>query len=253
MPKRSDARDTAKANYVARREKGERVNLRAYAEEINVPYATVRRWKGEDKWEEAVTRKRGGQPGNKNAKGNKGGGAPVGNTNAEKDGAYSRIFFDKLTEEELDFVARTPLESKAAMQHEMQVLKLQEKKILDAIARYEGEPEDQLHTTSVLDMREPGGRGPEKIDGKNQTMGMYTKDSPFARIMKLRDALNKVQGRIATISNALRQAEEFAQRMELENKRLELMRMRAIGVMGDADVGEEMSDEARELIELANE
>ena len=30
-------------------------------------------------------------------KGNSGGGAPAGNLNAEKDGAYSRIFFDKLT------------------------------------------------------------------------------------------------------------------------------------------------------------
>jgi uncharacterized protein YjcR len=253
MPKRSDQRDAAKAEYIARRMKGENVNLKTFAQEIGMPYSTVRRWKGEDAWEKAVPRKRGGQPGNKNAKGNKGGGAPVGNTNAEKDGAYSRIFFDKLTEEELAFVAQTPLESKAAMQHEMQVLKLQEKKILDAIAKYENEPEDALHTTSVLDMREPGGRGAEKIDGKNQTMGMYTKDSPFARIMKLRDALNKVQGRIAAISNAMRQAEEFAQRVELENKKLELMRMRAIGVMGDADVGEEMSDEARELVELAHE
>jgi DNA-binding transcriptional regulator YiaG len=238
MPKRSDQRDAAKAEYIARRKKGESVNLKTFAQEIGMPYSTVRRWKGEDAWEKAVPRKRGG---------------PVGNTNAEKDGAYRRIFFDKLTEEELAFVAQTPLESKAAMQHEMQVLKLQEKKILDAIAKYENEPEDALHTTSVLDMREPGGRGPEKIDGKNQTMGMYTKDSPFARIMKLRDALNKVQGRIAAISNAMRQAEEFAQRVELENKKLELMRMRAIGVMGDADVGEEMSDEARELTELAHE
>jgi hypothetical protein len=35
-------------------------------------------------------RKRGGQPGNKNAIGNRGGGAPVGNTNAQKHGLYGR-------------------------------------------------------------------------------------------------------------------------------------------------------------------
>ena len=34
-------------------------------------------------------RKRGGQPGNKNAVGNRGGGAPYGNTNAVTHGAYS--------------------------------------------------------------------------------------------------------------------------------------------------------------------
>jgi hypothetical protein len=35
-------------------------------------------------------RKRGGQPGNKNAVGNQGGGAPIGNTNAQKHGLYGR-------------------------------------------------------------------------------------------------------------------------------------------------------------------
>jgi hypothetical protein len=35
-------------------------------------------------------RKRGGQPGNKNAIGNRGGGAPIGNTNAQKHGLYGR-------------------------------------------------------------------------------------------------------------------------------------------------------------------
>ena len=37
-----------------------------------------------------MKRKRGGQPGNKNAVGNKGG-APIGNQNARKAGIYSRL------------------------------------------------------------------------------------------------------------------------------------------------------------------
>ena len=84
MPKRSEKRDTAKAEYVARRGRGEEVNLRELAEQMGVNYKTLRDWKVKDKWDEAVPpKKRGGQPGNKNSKGKRNAagshkGAPTG-------------------------------------------------------------------------------------------------------------------------------------------------------------------------------
>lgn len=231
MPKRSKERDAAAAEYIARRAKGEKVNLKKFAEELGISYSMVRRWKSEDQWEEAVPRKRGGQPGNTNARGNRGGGAPAGNINAEKDGAYSRIFWDKLTPEELAVVESAPLGGVEALRHEMQVLKYREKKILDAIAKYEAAQQDELYLNNVLDMRVPGGRGDQKVDGLNQNMGMYNKETPFARILKLQDALNKYQGRIAAVANALRQADEFERRIALERERLDIMRMRATGTV----------------------
>jgi hypothetical protein len=66
---------------------------------------------------------------------------------------------------------------------------------------------------------------------------MYSKDSAFARALKLQEALYKVQGRIAKIADSLRAIEEQAQRMELERARLEIMRMRATGVV-DSDLDE---------------
>lgn len=102
MPKRSEKRDTAKAEYIAKKKKGEEVSLRALAGELGVSYQTLRNWKAADKWEEALPKKkRGGQPGNQNSKGKRNAagshdGAPPGNKNAEKDGAYSAVFFDKL-------------------------------------------------------------------------------------------------------------------------------------------------------------
>ena len=98
MARRSDARDKAKAEYIRRRAVGENINLKEFAGEMGANYESLRRWKVKDGWEKDVPRKRGGQPGNtnsrkkKNAKGNKGGGAPRGNKNAEKDGAYSAVF-----------------------------------------------------------------------------------------------------------------------------------------------------------------
>ena len=42
MPKRSEKRDTAKAEYIAKKEKGEEVSLRALAGELGVSYQTLR-------------------------------------------------------------------------------------------------------------------------------------------------------------------------------------------------------------------
>lgn len=69
MPKRNDKRDTAKAEYIKRRRSGEKVNLKDLAEKLGVTYGTVRNWKRIDQWDDAVERKRGGQPGNKNSRG----------------------------------------------------------------------------------------------------------------------------------------------------------------------------------------
>lgn len=241
MPKRSEKRDTAKAEYIAKKKKGEEVSLRALAGELGVSYQTLRNWKAADKWEEALPKKkRGGQPGNQNSKGKRNAagshdGAPPGNKNAEKDGAYSTVFFDMLSAEELKITESVPLGGREALEHEMKILKFREHKILAKIAEYESQPEDALFVSSLLDMRTPGGRGKDKKDGANQTMGMYSKDSAFSRVLKLQEALYKVQGRIAKIADSLRALEESDRRMALEKQRLEILRMRATGAVDVPD------------------
>ena len=67
---------------------------------LEIPEKTVSGWKCKDKWEEQLNgvlqsdirstpKHKGGQPGNQNAVGN-GGGAPLGNKNAEKHGFFSK-------------------------------------------------------------------------------------------------------------------------------------------------------------------
>ena len=233
MPKRSARRDTAKAEYIARRSRGEKVNLRDLAEELGISYQSLRNWKAADKWDDALPKKkRGGQPGNRNSAGHKNAagshkGAPAGNKNAEKDGAYSAVFFDMLTDAEKELVAQTPLGGREALEHEMMILKFREHRILEKIAKYEEAPEDELYISGLLDMRVPKGAK----DGAKQNIGMYQKDSPYRRIMALQEALYKVQGRIAKIADSLRALEEFDRRLELERERLEIMRMRATGAV----------------------
>lgn len=241
MPKRSEKRDTAKAAYIARKAEGEEVSLRELAQEQGVSYQTLRNWKAADKWDEALPKKRrGGQPGNRNSAGKKNAagshaGAPAGNKNAEKDGAYSTVFFDMLSDAEREIVQQTPLGSRAALEHEMQILKFREHKILAKITEYEAAPEDSLYINSLMDMRVPGGRGKDKRDGALQSMGMYSKDSAFSRVLKLQEALYKVQGRIAKIADSLRALEESEKRMTLEREKLELLRMRATGAVDVPD------------------
>lgn len=236
MPKRSEMRDTAKAEYIARMGRDGKVNLRELAENLGVNYQTLRNWMTADGWKKDLPKKKkGGQPGNRNSAGKRNAagshaGAPKGNKNAEKDGAYSAVLLDMLTDDEMKVVDAAPLGSREALEHEMKILKFREHKILTKIAEYEKAPEDALYISSVLDMRKPAGRGDKKQDGANQEMGMYNKDSAFSRTLKLQEALYKVQGRIAKVADSLRMMDESDRRMEMEMQRLEILRMRATGV-----------------------
>lgn len=248
--KREEEHAAARAEYIARRSKGEKVNLRELAARLGVAYQTLRNWERDGKWDEALPpKKRGGQPGNQNSRGHKNAvgshsGAPPRNKNAEKHGAYSSVFFDMLSDSEKELLEKVPLGGRDALEHEMRILKIREHRILEKIARYEAEPEDSLYVSSVLDMRKPQ----KGQDGAVQDMGMYTKDSAFSRILKLQEALYKVQGRIAKIADSLRALEENERRMELERQRLEIMRMHAVGevVVPDMEVDTDTDTDIRE-------
>ena len=77
--------------------------LKDIAAELGVSETQIRKWKNQDKWNGNVTnqmkgnvtkRKRGGQPGNKNAVGH---GAPKGNQNAVKQAVLIALFGALLT------------------------------------------------------------------------------------------------------------------------------------------------------------
>ena len=93
MPRKPDERITqAKELYL----KGQK--LIEIASQLGVPEGTVRSWKNRYKWDCNIAKekrnvakaKKGGQPGNKNAVGGKGGAAPKQHKNAEKHGFFSK-------------------------------------------------------------------------------------------------------------------------------------------------------------------
>lgn len=239
MARRSDERDAARAEYIARMKQAGEVNLRQLADDLHLKYDTVRRWKAKDGWEQQIGRKPGGQPGNKNARGNAGGGAPIGNANAEKDGAYSAIFFEKLSPAEKQIVEDAPRNSTALTSHEIGILLLREKYIIDKIKEYQSMPQDELIISSVMDMRKPGGSGKQKQDGANQQIGMYQKETPAQRILQLQEALNKVHGRILAAAAQMQKNEMDMLRLENEKQRLDIMRIKTTGEIPDNKDGED--------------
>lgn len=96
MPRAPDDRvDKAKNLYL------KNWKLVDIAKELGIPEGTVRRWKSTYQWEDERSdkkanvrkKKKGGQPGNKNAKG-----GPVGNRKAEKYGFFSKYLPDETRE-----------------------------------------------------------------------------------------------------------------------------------------------------------
>lgn len=106
---RSPKRDLAYRLWL---ESDGKMKLKDIAAELEVSETQVRKWKNQDNWNGNVTNKvkgnvtkrKGGQPGNKNAVGGAGGAAPINNNNAEKFG-----FFRKhLPEETVSIIEEMP-------------------------------------------------------------------------------------------------------------------------------------------------
>ncbi|WP_165571513.1 phage terminase small subunit [Cytobacillus praedii] len=78
------------------------------AEELGISSSQVRKWKSVDKWDEIpdTPSKRGAPYRNKNAVGNKGGGAPEGNQNAVKHGLFRKWLPDDEETKEIYDAAR---------------------------------------------------------------------------------------------------------------------------------------------------
>ncbi|MCD7919471.1 MAG: phage terminase small subunit-related protein [Clostridiales bacterium] len=180
------------------------------AEKLGEKPASVRKWKCEDKWEEELHRpKRGGQPGNQNAKGH---GAPKGNTNAETHGAYSAPRLERLTEEERQRIQSLTAEFDSNALAELRRLETKRADLEQKIAALEdGEPE-ALYLDRLMTMEMPDGG----------EMKYRSESSAFTRRMVLEAELNRVDGRIIKLLDSFKSRGAETQRMELERKRFEL-------------------------------
>ena len=120
------------------------------AKKLDVPASTVRRWKSTQNWDgdakkkknersqkkKTSARHKGGQLGNKNAVGNKGGPLKPGDKIAEKHGAYSSVYWDVLDESEKDMIEDIPMDEEMLLIEQIQLFAVRERRIMAAINKY---------------------------------------------------------------------------------------------------------------------
>lgn len=126
MPRgRSPNRDKA---YEIYQQHGGKITNREIANLLDEDEKVIAVWKSRDKWnvvqqskKSCTTKKKGGQPGNRNAVGH-GGTGPPGNKNAVKHGAYEQIYYEALPEEERSLFDSIP--DTAMLDGEIKLLRL---------------------------------------------------------------------------------------------------------------------------------
>lgn len=180
--------------------------LQLIAEKIGVSASTVRSWKRRDKWD-AQKRKRGAQPGNKNALYAR----REGNQNAVTTGEYARISFSDLSDDEHALLAAIPTSTDDLMRCDLALLCVREKRMLARIAQLQRSVDMYSNITSTHTTRTRSGT----------TDTTATTVAPaIDRIRDIEEALTRVQREKQRIITALNELEIKRKQLELEEERI---------------------------------
>ena len=244
--KRNPERDASLKRYL---ESDGEISIAELAKQAGVLEARIRKWKLEDKWDEALKnkpKKRGGQKGNRNAAGKTP--AKRGNRNAVTHGAYARAGYEDIDKEEAEKIQNMEmLTVLQQMMDELKALCLRKAYLEKLLKEYETEKAGGFYTDKIVHMIVPkspkerdtgiqqGTRDEEKeteIAGGEQfktAMKSVIKSSPFERAMKVEAELNKIHGRIIKQLDSIKAYEIENRRLELIEKQMELKRQQLTG------------------------
>lgn len=232
MPRpRSPNRDKAMQLWL---KSGKTRHLKDIAEELQVSEEQVRKWKNQDKWDKVtlpnensnVTNHKGGQPGNRNAAGNKGGAAPEKNKNALKTGEFETLFFDTMDPDELQIIRMVYPDKEQLLLQEIQLLTIRERRMLkriDAIKESveyldDGQVVDGFTVTKIK-------RGIEK--GELTDLKEY--EGKIGQMQAIEDALTRVQARKQAAINSLHRYGMDDAKLQMDLMKLDLTIMKSDG------------------------
>lgn len=262
---RNPERDASLQRYL---ESNGEIGTAELAKLAGVPEVRIRKWKSEDKWEEALKnkpRKRGGQKGNKNAAGKTP--AKNGNKNAVTHGAFAQAGLNDIDPEEAEKILAMGASAPNAlgeMTAELQALYVRKAYLEELLAKYEGAEADSFYTDKIVHMivpksleerlqeqdvgMEQGTEDPEGQQGENAehfktAMKSIVKSSPFDRAMKIEAELNKLHGRIIKQLDSIKAYELEDRRLKLTEQQLELRRQQLTGEFEiDVDTGDDITE-----------
>ena len=196
------------------------------AEALGVPEGTVRSWKNRYNWEgnanatlhkrkRNVAKAKGGQPGNQNAVGNRGGAAPEGNKNAVTTGEFETLLFDCLEPEEKQLAAAVPNDKEQLLFQEIQLLTVRERRMLKRIENLR-----QADFTTVS--RKSG------IE-KGKMTDLSENRATLGQIQNIEDALTRVQARKQAAIDSLHRFGVDDARLEIELMKLDMAALKLGG------------------------
>ena len=164
---RSPERDKARQLWL---DSDGQMSPKEVAEAVGVKPEQVRKWKSVDRWQAALEeqqpkRKRGGQPGTKNAAG---AGAPLGNKPAETHGAYSAVRLCDLPDEQRQYIESITLDTETNMLAELQLLIAKEADLQNKISAIEKGSPDALFIDRVVEIRVP--KGKERLEKQQEKL-----------------------------------------------------------------------------------
>ena len=171
------------------------------SQKLGIPVGTIRSWKNRYKWDNAtlqknkrnVAKKKGGQPGNKNAEGH-GGTGPPGNKNAVRTGEFETLFFDTLEPEERTLAEMIQPNKEQLLLREIQLLAVRERRMLKRIQSLR---ELEAQTGSEEDSAPCGMSVTEYTSGleKGKLTELRKYEGILGQIQAIEDALTRVQAR----------------------------------------------------------
>ena len=201
------------------------------SELLQIPEGTIRSWKNRYKWDcnvanskRNVAKRKGGQPGNKNALG---AGAPEQNKNAVTTGEFETLLFDCLDPEERQLAKAVPEDKMQLLLQEIQLLTVRERRMLKRIELLR-ESADEIGTVVYGDsgMTVVSRKiGIEK--GKKTDLLEY--QGKLGQIQSVEDALTRVQARKQRAIEALHKFGYDDARLELETMKIELTALKLGG------------------------
>lgn len=227
MPRKLDERaEKAKEMYLNGKK------LVEIASQLNLPEGTVRRWKSTYKWEserslnksERSQRRKGGQPGNRNAVGH-GGTGPPGNKNAVKTGEFETLFFDTLDAEEKELLEMVQPDKERLILQEIQLLTVRERRMLkriDNLRKLENSASEALDGENG---KIPSGMSVVKYSTgfeKGKLTDLREYGGILGQIQAIEDALTRVQARRQRAIESLHKFGYDDAHLELEAMRFEL-------------------------------
>jgi uncharacterized protein YjcR len=199
------------------------------ASQLGIPEGTVRSWKNRHNWDCNVAKekcnvakRKGGQPGNKNAEGH-GGTGPPQNKNAVKTGEFETLFFDTLNPEEKQLASLIQPDKDQLLLQEIRLLTVREHRMLKRIESLRKLEEQEPAAGSDEENIPPGMSVTEYSSGieKGKPTELKKYEGILGQIQAIEDALTRVQARQQKAIETLHKFGYDDARLELETMRFE--------------------------------